>query len=120
MEDKLYRVAFTFKKLRAEDFISVKRAGFTALIAGYANLDKKSFSTARKFGLELWQKYPRSRPQTGGNPVFTPGPEGDDSYTGVVPLPEVIENRLALIKKLVQHYPEMKVLYLDFCRWEFF
>jgi len=129
MEDKPYRVAFTFKKPRAEDFISVKEAGFTTLIASYTNLDRKSFSTAQKFGLELWvevgcfvgkelwQKCPHSRPQTKGSPTNTSKPEGDNSYAGVVPLPEVIENRLALIKNLVQNYPGMKALYLDFCRF---
>jgi len=123
------KAAFVTEKANFETLKAIKETGFTTIITNYKNIDYNVFFHAHFnhlkvaievgcfIGEDLWEKYPTSRPIVRGKPIAKLGPLGEKWYAGVIPLPDVIEDRLILIGHLIERYQDIEALFLDFCRF---
>ncbi len=123
------KITFTFKQPDNNIISKIKQSGFSAIITNHINIDEALVKNTKRQGLalwteikcfegeELWQKYPNARPIINNTPIEKLGPQKNKWYAGVIPLTKVIEDRINLIQNVLKTYPEIEVLYLDFCRF---
>jgi hypothetical protein len=129
MSSERIKAAFITGKANFETLKAIRETGFTDIILNYKDIDYDVFFHAHSnylkvaievgcfIGEDVWEKYPTSRPLVRGKPIAKLGPLGEKWYAGVIPLVEVIEDRLNLIGHLLERYQDTEALFLDFCRF---